>query len=47
MKLGPNSIAPIPQDRPPLWSVIAVVVMVILSLSPFFYVMAAILGVVP
>lgn len=47
IKLGPNSIAPIHQDKPPLWSVIAVVAFVMLALAPFFYVMAAILGVVP
>ena len=47
MKLGPNSIAPVHQDKPPLWGVIAFALLVILCLSPFFYVVAAILGVVP
>lgn len=45
--LLPSSIAPVPQDRPPLWSVIGLVALVILALSPFAYVVGAVLGVVP
>lgn len=47
MKPVVNSIAPVHQDKPPLWGVIAFALLVILFLSPFFYVVATILGVVP
>lgn len=47
MKLGPNSIAPMHQDKPPVWSILALVVFVVLALSPFGFVVLAILGVVP
>lgn len=32
IKPGPNSIAPIPQDRPPLWGVI---IALVVGVSPF------------
>lgn len=47
MKLSPNSIAPMHQDKPPVWSILALVVFVVLALSPFFFVVAAVLGVMP